>query len=137
MGAEFRRDLLADGVSEVEAEKLVGRSRDRIHQAPAIILLCLSMVDMDQYPDRKRKRAEFHMAMQSLALAGGQILLAAHAEGLGGVWVCAPLFAPVAVREAFDLPLDWEPQGMILLGYPDGRPRRRSRRPIEEVVRFF
>ncbi len=125
MGAEFRRDLLQDGLSAAEADRLVARSRDRLVDAPVAVVLCLTMAGMDAYPDRARQRAEFRMAMQSVALAGGQLMLAAHAEGLGSVWVCAPLFAPTAVRLNLDLPTDWEPQAMILLGFPDpDRPER-------------
>ena len=38
------------------------------------------------------------MGTQSVALAGLQLLLAAHAEGLGGTWICWPLFAPDETR---------------------------------------
>lgn len=136
MGAAFRRDLAADGLPPDELEAQVLRSAARIRSAPALILLCLCMSGMDEYPDRRRRRAEFRMAMQSVALAGGQLLLAAHAEGLGGVWLCAPLFAPEAVQAALRLPADWEPQAMLLLGYPDPAqpPRRRDRRPAAELT---
>ena len=77
------------------------------------------------------------MGVQSVALAGGTLLLAAHAEGLGGVWVCAPLFTPDTVRASLDLPSDWVPQGMILLGYPEKVPEPRPRRPVSEVTRFL
>src|SRR3990170_2356692 len=41
MAIEFNRDLQADGVSQVEAQRLVDRSRDRIMEAPMVLLLCL------------------------------------------------------------------------------------------------
>ena len=136
MAADFRRDLLADGLSSLEAETQVARSHTRICEAPVVILLCLTMADMDTYPDEKRQRAEYLMATQSVALAGGTILLAAHAQGLGGVWVCAPLFAPDSVRRALALPPDWEAQGMLLIGYPAKVPEARARKPIEEITMF-
>ncbi|GAB4581402.1 MAG: nitroreductase family protein [Anaerolineales bacterium] len=136
MGAVFRRDLQADGLPPDEIEKQVTRSHTRLCEAPIVIMLCLTMADMDTYPDEKRQHAEYLMATQSVAMAGGTILLAAHAEGLGGVWVCAPLFAPDTVRRALSLPLDWEPQGMLLLGYPAVQPEARARKPIEQVAFF-
>jgi coenzyme F420-0:L-glutamate ligase/coenzyme F420-1:gamma-L-glutamate ligase len=63
-------------------------------------------------------------------------LLAAHAEELGAVWICAPLFAQEAVREAFELPDSWEPQALVLIGYPAQLPEPRLRRPLDEVVRY-
>lgn len=137
MGAEFRADLLADGVPPEEAERQVRRSHERITSAPAAVVLCLTMDPMDVYPDVDRRKAEFRMAMQSVALAGGQLLLAAHAEGLGAVWVCAPLFAQATVQAALDLPENWEPQGMILLGYSGGPPTVRDRLPVAEVARYL
>lgn len=137
MGADFRQDLLADGVDETEVEKLVERSRERLETAPVVIVLCLDILAGDVYPDEIRQLAEYLMGVQGVALAGENLLLAAHAEGLGGVWVCAPLFAPETVRHALDLPDHWEPQGLILLGYPERTPEPRPRRPVSEVARFF
>jgi len=136
MAADFKRDLLADGRSEEEAEAMVSRSRDRLIASPVAVLLCLDFSDMDEYPDETRHQAEHQMAVQSVALAGGNLLLAAHAEGLGAVWTCSPLFAPETVRRTLDLPAHWEPQGLILLGYPDESPEPRPRSPLSEVARF-
>ena len=59
------------------------------------------------------------MAVQSVAAAGMQLLLAAHAEGLGGVWACWPLFAQETIRKTLNLSETWEPQGMFFIGYPE------------------
>ena len=134
MAIEFNRDLQADGVSQVEAQRLVDRSRDRIMEAPMVLLLCLDKSLGDKYPDETRQHAEYLMGVQSATLAGGTLLLAAHAEGLGGVWVCAPLFAPGAVRRALDLPEDWEPLGLLLLGYPAAFTKARARRTVADVT---
>ena len=136
MGTAFRGDLMADDVPEAQADEQVERSRCRILEAPVVVVLCLDIADMDVYPDERRRKAEQIMAVQSAALAGGTLLLAAHAEGLGGVWVCAPLFAPEAVRHALDLPDGWEPQAMLLIGFPSKISKFRSRRAISEVCRF-
>ena len=87
MAKEFELDLGADSLPPEEIKKKITRSRDRIITAPVIIILCVDMSDMDTYPDTRRKKAEYLMASQSAAGAGMQLLLAAHAEGLGGVWV--------------------------------------------------
>ena len=137
MGAAFRQDLLADGHAPEEVEASVDRSQQRILSAPAAILLCLDMKLGDVYPDPVRQQAEYLMGVQSVALAGGTLLLAAHAEGLGGVWVCAPLFARGAARQALELPTEWEPQGLILLGYPEKYPDIRPRLPLATVTRYL
>jgi coenzyme F420-0:L-glutamate ligase / coenzyme F420-1:gamma-L-glutamate ligase len=137
MGAEFRRDLQRDGLSPQEIDAQVVRSRLRILEAPLVILLCLDPSKLDPYPDAARTQAEHVMAIQSVAMAGGALMLAAHAHGLGSVWICAPLFAPVTVIKALDLPDKWEPQGMVLAGFPASIPDPRPRRPLAEVVHFI
>jgi nitroreductase len=59
------------------------------------------------------------MFVQSLGAALQNILLAAGEYGLAGYLKGAPLYCPEAVREALDLPSDWEPAFLVLLGYPD------------------
>jgi F420 biosynthesis protein FbiB-like protein len=137
MGAKFYEDLLAGGLSEEEIQRVVSRSRRRIESAPVVVLLCLDATLGDPYPDESRQQAEYLMGVQSVALAGGTLLLAAHAAGLGGVWVCAPLFAPEIVRTALALPEHWEPVGLILLGTPARIPAPRPRAPVSEVALFL
>ena len=137
MAAEFERDLSKDGLAEVEIHRRLERSRNRIEQAPVVIILCLDESNLDHYSDDRRQGAETIMGIQSVSMAGLQLLLAATAEGLGGVWTCGPLFAPDSVRSVLHLPESWQPQGMILLGYPDETPQSKDIKSIEEVVKFI
>lgn len=136
MAGEFKQDLEKDGLAPEKIQAQIKRSKERMISAPVVIIISLDMTDMDVYPDKKRKRAEFRMAMQSVANAGMQLLLAAHAEGLGGVWICSPLFAQETVQETLNLPKSWEPHGMFYLGYPDVIPDVRERKTLNEIVLF-
>jgi F420 biosynthesis protein FbiB-like protein len=133
MGLQLRLDLAADGVPVDVIEADAGRSYSRITTAPLIMLLALSMADMDSYPDDRRAAHEHTMAVQSVAMSGQNILLMAQAHGLAACWMCAPLFCPAVVRAALDLPGDWEPQGMITVGYP-AETKSKTRHPIESRV---
>jgi len=133
MGARLRRDLQADGVSAELIEADAGRSYSRITSAPVVIVLCLSMVDMDVYTDEKRSHNEYVMAVQSVAMAGQNILLAAYDMGLAACWMCAPLFCPDVVKDALSLPDDWQPQALLTLGYP-AETREKPRKPLEVSV---
>ncbi len=133
LGEELREDRLADGDDPGQIEKDVTQSIERIAGAPVVVIACLSMEAMDFYPDERRKTAEYIMAVQSVSMAAQNLLLAAHAEGLGACWLCAPLFAKDEVREELNLPEGWDPQGLIILGYPADAGKDRPRRPIEEV----
>lgn len=133
MGARLRHDLEADHVPESVIVADTARSYARITGAPVAVVLCLSMVDMDRYPDEKRSTNEYLMAVQSTAMAGQNLLLAAHAHGLGACWMCAPLFCPEVVRESLELPDDWQPQALITMGYP-AEQKDKTRFGIEKSV---
>jgi coenzyme F420-0:L-glutamate ligase/coenzyme F420-1:gamma-L-glutamate ligase len=137
MAEDFERDLRRDGVAPEKIEAQIKRSKDRIASAPVVILLCLDMSEMDSYPDEKRQNAERTMAMQSVAAAGLQLLLAAHAEGLGGVWVCSPLFAQETIQKALKLPVTWEPQGMFFVGYPDELPKSKTMKELQSLIEWL
>ena len=135
MGARLTDDLRADGLEEVQIARDVARSRRRLTGAPVLLLVCLSMQDMDRYPDPVRQQYERLMAAQSVAMAAQNLLLVAHAEGLGACWLCAPLFCPDVVRETLNLPEAFEPQGVIALGYP-AEQRTKTRKPLETRLIF-
>jgi F420 biosynthesis protein FbiB-like protein len=137
MAQDFERDLLRDGVTHEKIQVQIKRSKERMSSAPVAILVCLEMSDMDPYPDQKRQQAERTMATQSVAAAGLQLLLAAHAEGLGGVWVCSPLFAQETIHRTLNLPEPWEPQGMFYLGYPSEIPTARERKDLDSISLFL
>jgi len=91
---------------------------------------------MDTYPDARRQQNEWIMAVQSTAMAGQNLLLAAHALGLGACWMCAPLFCPAVVRETLSLPPDWQPQAILTVGYP-AEQKEKSRHPLHRRVLYF
>ncbi|HXV42400.1 MAG TPA: nitroreductase family protein [Anaerolineae bacterium] len=136
MGGRLRADRTADGDDPADIERDVARSYARLTGAPVLVVVCLSMADMDHYPDPRRARHEWVMAAQSTAMAAQNLLLLAHAESLAACWVCAPLFAPALVRETLALPPDWEPQGVITLGYA-AETRQKNRAPIDTRVKFL
>ena len=111
----------------------VAISHARLTGAPVIVVPCLTMEDMDAYPDLRRNHAEWQMAVQSVALATQNLLLAAHAAGLGACWMCAALFVPDLVRQVLDLPEHWQPQALITLGYP-AEVKVKERAPLHERI---
>ncbi|MFZ6031335.1 MAG: nitroreductase family protein [Chloroflexota bacterium] len=135
----YRADLIADGRAAEEIHTRLERSLRRITAAPVAIVLCTDFAAGDFYPDAERTAADNLMLVQDATLAGGTLLLAAHAEGIGACWMCAPLFAPATTREHLTLPESWEPLALILLGYPaEGQAvPKRPRLSLDEVARYF
>ncbi len=137
MSEAFIRDLTKDKLPQEEINKRVEISRNRILQAPIVIILCMDASEMDEYPDPTRQKAEMNMAIQSTAAAGLQLMLAAEAEGLNSVWTCGPLFTPKTVSKTLKLPKSWQPQAMIFLGYSDIEPKPKNIKPLTETTLFI
>jgi F420 biosynthesis protein FbiB-like protein len=133
MGEQWRRDLAGDAADPAFIERRVAISHARITGAAALVVASVSMEEMDSYPDAVRAQAEWTMAVQSVALACQNLLLAAHVHGLGACWMCAPLFVPDLVRTVLDLPAAWEPQALITLGYP-AEEKEKERAPLASRV---
>ncbi len=134
MGERLWQDRTKDGDDPEAIEKDVARSRDRLTEAPAVIVVCVETRDMDCYPDERRRAAEHAMAIQSTAMATQNFLLAAEQENLGACIMCAPLFCPDAVIATLALPQSWEPQMLVTLGFPDKRGPERPRLSLSDIV---
>lgn len=134
MAGEWSKNMLKDGFPPRERERLVKASVKQFTSAPIIFVVCLTMEDMHKYHDEKRRAAEYVMAVQSVAAAIQNMLLAAHAEGLGACWFCAPLFCPKVVRETLEIPDSFHPQALITMGYPAESPKTPGRKSLESIV---
>ena len=137
MGVTWRQNLEMDGQDAKIVNIRLEKSRQRILTAPAIILPCLYLENLDRYPDEKRQSDETIMAIQSLGAAIQNMLLMTYDLGLDAGWMCAPLFCPEVVCEALDLDMHLIPHALITVGYAAADPQRRERLPLENlIVRF-
>jgi len=134
MGEEWQSTLAQDGEPRAIVMQRLENSRTRIRTAPAIIIPCLYLDDLDHYPDPDRQAAETTMAIQSLGAAIQNMLLTAYHNGLDMGWMCAPLFCQEIVQHALDLPESWLPHALLPLGHAATPPKRRQHRPAEELT---
>lgn len=134
MGDDLARDRLADGDPPDLVAADVARSRARICGAPLVVVSFVDARVMDDYPDPGRARAEHLMAVQSVAMATQNLLLAAQAEGLGACVMCAPLFCGATVAATLGVASRWEAQGLVTLGYPAGPGKPGKRAPLDDLV---
>jgi nitroreductase len=126
---KMMQDMTAAGVPQSEIGLRAERSLRRIDEAPVLILLCRDVTAV-----RSDEPEEVTMAIQSAAAAGLQLLLAAHIEGLGGNWICWPLFAQEVANKALGLPDTWEPQAMFFLGYANIEPKKKIIKSVDEIL---
>jgi len=134
MGDTWQQNLEMDGQDAEVVNIRLEKSRQRILNAPAIIIPCLYLEDLDRYPDERRQADETIMAIQSIGAAIQNMLLMAFDLGLDTGWMCAPLFCPEVVCEALDLDKRLIPQALITVGYAAADPQRRERLPLSSLV---
>lgn len=135
MAARWRVDLEGDGTPEARIDELLDSSREKLTRAPALVLACLTWNGLDRYPDERRQRAEWGMALLSLGAAVENLMLAAADAALASCWVAAPIFCPEAARDALALPDEWLPHALVMVGHPDPSYEGRTRPaiPLDEL----
>ena len=131
MGARWRADLAGDGLPPGRIDDLVAASRARLVAAPAALLGCLTDEGLDRYPDERRRRAEWGMALLALGAAVENLMLTATDLGLASCWVAAPIFCPEEAGAALGLDPKWQPHALVLVGYPDPSYVARPRPPVD------
>jgi len=134
MALAWRRDLEQDSTPRDERERRIADSIDRISNAPVLLVVCLTKEHMQKYRDERRQKCEYMMAVQSVAAAIQNLLLAAHELRLGSCWMCAPLFSQESVREILGIPRHVEPQALVTLGYFEGSIEAPPRKSMAETA---
>jgi len=100
-----------------------------IQEAPVDLVFCANPLKSQQ---RYGERGRDLYCILDTAASVQNVLLAAHALGLGSCWVGA--FNEEAVREAVGLPKDVRPITLIPLGYPAKQPEPTAGLSLAEFV---
>jgi len=98
-------------------------------QAPLVIGVCaISSLAWVRESDR------FNARLIDAAIVADHLILAAANLGLGTCWVAA--FNVEAARDVMKLPDEAEPVIFTPLGYPADQPGPKTRKPLNELVRY-
>lgn len=105
--------------------------RDFISKAPVVMVACINMsVCSMVYGDRG---VELY-SIQDVSCALENMLLMAHARGLGACWVGA--FDEQEVIDLLRIPSQLRPVALVPLGYPDEKPYPPPRRDVDDFLHF-
>lgn len=126
-------DLRADGRSEESVAKRVRRG-DVLRKAPFLVVPCLVMDGSHTYGDARRDGAEREMFVVATGAGVQNFLVALAGERLGSAWVSSTMFCRDVVREALDLPANWDPMGAVAVGHAAEAPRDRPARDAEAFI---
>lgn len=133
MADAWRADLTSDAKTPESIAKRVKRGQI-LYDAPELVVPAMVPDGVHDYPDERRTAAEHTMFTVATGAAVQGLLVALSVRGVGSCWVGSTIFAPEAVRDALDLPDDWEPLGAIAIGYPTEPLTPRPPAPIGEWV---
>jgi len=111
------------------AEAALGQ--EFIETAPVVIIVC---ANLPRSANRYGSRGEKLYCLQDTAAAVENLHLAAHALGLGTVWVGA--FDEAAVEEIFQLPPEVRPIAIIPVGYPAEKPSPPPKRDLQKIIHY-
>jgi len=100
-----------------------------IAEAPVVIVVCS---DLQKISLRYGERGERVYSIQDTAAAIQNLLLAAHAVGLGSCWVGA--FDEEEVKLILELPDNLRPLAILPVGYPAEKPEAPKRIPFENLT---
>ncbi len=95
-----------------------------VEEAPLLIVLC---GDRSSHVYRR-------FLHQDVALAGGQMMLQAHAMGLGTCWIGG--LDRKAIAGVLKVPSNIEIVGLLAVGFPAHRPRPPRRKPLADIVHY-
>jgi nitroreductase len=82
-------------------------------------------------------RMEEQSGLIGTSLALENLLLMAHALGLGASGMTGPLVAEPTLREILEVPIGWGIVALVPVGFPDETPGATSRKPVDKVVRWL
>lgn len=102
-----------------------------IATAPVVIIVCANQM---RSASRYGSRGEKLYCLQDTAAAIENLHLAAHALGLGTVWIGA--FDEAEVKEIFKLPPEVRPIAIIPVGYPAERHSPPPRRDLQKIIHY-
>lgn len=88
--------------------------------------------------DRERIAAlEASSGLIGTSLALANLLLMAHALGLGASGMTGPLVAADRIRVVLEVPASWDVAALVPVGYPAESPPATDRRPADKVLRWI
>jgi nitroreductase len=118
----------------------------RFEKAPVVIvalhraLTLLTNLAQPDMPAEDRARIaamERDSGLMGTAMALENLLLAAHALGLGASGMTGPLVAVDRIRALLEIPPSWEVAALVPVGFPAEDPAPTERKGVEKVVRWI
>ncbi|MDE1829959.1 MAG: nitroreductase family protein [Thaumarchaeota archaeon] len=112
-----------------DKKKLVTATHDQdfIEDASIVLIFCADLISAKEAGVRGLEL----YCIQDATIACTYSQLAVHALGLSSVWVGS--FDEEMVRRLFSIDRNFKPVSMLVVGFPDEEPEKRSRKSLNEI----
>lgn len=111
----------------------------RFREAPVVIVPAfrpLTLLSQMTEPTEIIERLELYSGLASTSLAVQNLLLAAHARGLGATCMTGPLLAADRIEARLGIPTGWHMALLVALGYAAEEPPPTTRKRLKTVLRW-
>lgn len=112
-------------------EKEIGKIYRKPWFVQAPLVICVCAISSQAWV---RESDRFNARLIDATIVADHLILAATNLGLGTCWIAA--FNVDAARSVLNLPEDAEPVIFTPLGYPADQPAPKTRKPLNELVRY-
>ncbi len=144
---EMVNTMIPYAESEKQAQRLAAYKSTYytfFEHAPIVIAVCMEGYDAGTdlllarmgYAPEDIKRLRPMPGLQSVSAAIEHILLAVHALGYGSCWMTGPLVAQEAFGKLLGYGKETFIAALLPVGLPDEDPSARSRKPLDEIMKF-
>lgn len=103
---------------------------------PLAVLSHLAGPALTAEEEKRIGEMEFHSGLISTSLAMQNLMLRAHALGLGTSCMTGPLLAEPELKTLLGVPGAWRIAALIPVGYPAETPAAVPRKPVASVIRW-
>lgn len=125
--------LVVEDKEDLAKFRTMQRLASFAENAAAVVLVCVN-----EEKTFSREKEGWTYADIDASAATMNLILAAHAKGLGACWCgCSPMTKAVeAVQEHFKIPSNIKPFAIVTLGYPEGTVKQPENRYNEELIHW-
>jgi nitroreductase len=114
---------------QVARQEFVATQKEKTLRAPVIVAVVVDLPQGSKVLDMEN--------VQAVAAAVQNLLLAAHAHGLGTIWRTGAAAYAAKVKAFFGLTAYEHVAGFIYIGYPDMPPPQASRQPLAKKTTWL
>lgn len=125
----YKVKIIKSKEDKMKLKEATMSKQESLVSAPVVLVIC---ADREESGKKYEERGKNLYSIQDATIFASYVQLTIASMGLTAVWVGG--FSEEEVKSALSLPENLQPVAMIPFGYPDGEPRPRERKNLEDII---